>query len=208
LPREPEPHTTQIHSSAVQSGERCPSCGAPLAADQRYCLECGQRRGDPRLPFMDAVVLMEAVKRPPQAPPPPQKKKRSGISPNAALIAGVGTLLLALGVGVLIGRSGNHSTASTAPAAPIVIHGGGEESSTASTKGETSTGGGSAAKAKTKKQKAAAEKEAEAHPAAEEVLKPAAGVKLPPAKTQVGGKCEQGSAGCEGGEFTGNFFGE
>jgi hypothetical protein len=209
VPREPEPHTTQIHSSAVQSGERCPSCGAPLAADQRYCLECGQRRGDPRLPFMDAVVLMEAVKRPAQAPPPPAKKKRTGISPNAALIAGVGTLLLALGVGVLIGRSGNHSTASTAPAAPIVIHGGGEESATASsTKGGATTGGGKAAGAKTKKQKAAALKEAEAHPAAEEVLKPSSNVKLAEPKVKVGGKCEQGSAGCEGGEFTGNFFGE
>jgi hypothetical protein len=157
---------------------------------------------------MDAVVLMDAVKRPQQAPPPPQKKARTGISPNTALIAGVATLLLALGVGVLIGRSGNHAVADTAPAAPIVIHGGGEETATASTKGGTSTGGGAASKAKTKKQKAAAEKAAEAHPAAEEVLKPAGNVKLAEPKVKVGGKCEQGSAGCEGGEFTGNFFGE
>jgi hypothetical protein len=195
--------------SIPSGGERCPSCGAPMSNDQRYCLECGQRRGDPRLPFMDAVVLMNAVKQPQQAPPPAQKKTRTGISPNTALIAGVATLLLALGVGVLIGRSGNHAIADTAPAAPIVIHGGGgEESSTASTKGETSAGGGAASKAKTKKQKAAAEKEAEAHPAAEEVLKPSSNVKLAEPKVKVGGKCEQGSAGCEGGEFTGNFFGE
>lgn len=180
-----------------------------MSTDQRYCLECGQRRGDPRLPFMDAVVLMEAVKSPKQAPAPPSKKKaRTGISPNTALIAGVATLLLALGVGVLIGRSGNHAVADTTPA-PIVIHdGGGEETSTASTKGETSTGGGAATKAKTKKQKAAALKEAEAHPAAEEVLKPAGDIKLPPAKVKPGGKCEAGAAGCENGEFTGNFFGE
>jgi hypothetical protein len=180
-----------------------------MSNDQRYCLECGKRRGDPRLPFMDAVVLMDAVKRPAQAPPPEQKKKaRTGISPNTALIAGVATLLLALGVGVLIGRSGNHAIADTAPAAPIVIHSGGEEGTTASSKGSATTGGGAASKAKTKKQKAAAEKEAEAHPAAEEVLKPAAGVKLPPAKTQLGGKCEEGTAGCENGKFEGNFFGE
>ena len=44
--------------------EQCPSCGAQMAADQRYCLECGLRRGDPRLPFMDAVVFMDAIKRP------------------------------------------------------------------------------------------------------------------------------------------------
>src|SRR6188472_1980390 len=96
-----------------------------MAADQRYCLECGQRRGDPRLPFMDAVVLMDAVKRPRQAAPPPPKKKRTGVSPNAALIAGVGTLLLALGIGVLIGRSGNHDVASTTPAPQVIKVGGG-----------------------------------------------------------------------------------
>jgi hypothetical protein len=200
--------TTQIHSASVQGGERCPSCGGPLAADQRYCLECGQRRGDPRLPFMDAVVLMDAVKRPQQAAPPPAKKKRTVISPNAALIAGVGTLLLALGIGVLIGRSGNHEVAQTSAAPQVIKVGGGEESATASSKGGATTGGGAAGKAKTEKQKAAALKEAEAHPAAEEVLKPSAGVKLPPAKVQPGGKCEEGAAGCEGGKFTGNFFGE
>jgi hypothetical protein len=203
---EPEPPTTQVQTAAVQAGDRCVSCGAPMASDQRYCLECGRRRGDPRLPFMDAVVLMEAVKRPGRAVAPPPKKKRSGISPNAALIAGVGTLLLALGIGVLIGRSGSNDVASTAQPAPIVIHSGGGEEATAST-GNGSTGGGGAANAKTKKQKEAALKAAEKHPAAEGVLKPTAGVKLPPAKVKPGGKCEEGAAGCEGGKFTGNFFG-
>jgi hypothetical protein len=179
-----------------------------MAADQRYCLECGQRRGDPRLPFMDAVVLMDAVQRPQQAPPPPPaRKKRSGVSPNAALIAGVGTLLLALGIGVLIGRSGHQEVAQTAAAPQVIKVGGGsgEESATAS-KGNT-TGGG-ATNAKTKKQKEAALKEAESHPAAEEVLKPAGDVKLAPPTVKPGDKCEAGAAGCEGGKFTGNFFGE
>jgi hypothetical protein len=211
-PREPElpapsmAPSTHIQTSAGQAGDQCPSCGAVLATDQRYCLECGVRRGDPRLPFMDAVVLMDAVKRPRQAPPPPPKKKRSSISPNAALIAGVGTLLLALGIGVLIGRSGNHTAAPT-QSAPIVIKGGGEEASAAST-GKTTTGGGAAAnaKTKTKKQKEAALKASEKHPAAEEVLKPAAGVKLPPPTAQPGDPCESGTAGCEHGEQTGNYF--
>jgi hypothetical protein len=208
VPRQPEPPappTTQIQASAVQSGDQCASCGTPLAVDQRYCLECGQRRGDPRLPFMDAVVLMDAVQRPRQAPPPPPKKKRSGISPNAALIAGVGTLLLALGIGVLIGRSGSQEVASTAPAPPIVIHSGGEGEG-AESKGKTATTGGGAANAKTKKQKAAALKAAEAHPAAEEILKPKSGVKLPPSTVKPGDTCEAGAAGCQGGKFTGNFF--
>jgi hypothetical protein len=201
--------STHIQSPVGQAGDQCPSCGAVLAVDQRYCLECGHRRGDPRLPFMDAVVLMDAVKRPRQAPPPPPGKKRRGISPNAALIAGVGTLLLALGIGVLIGRSGHQEVAQTAAAPQVIKVGGtGKEEGSAASSAKTTTGGGAAASAKTKKQKATALKEAEKHPAAEEVLKPSAGVKLPPPKVQPGGKCESGTAGCENGEFNGNFFGE
>lgn len=193
-------------SPAQAEHETCNSCGATMASDQRYCLECGQRRGDPRLPFMDAVVLMDAVKRPAQAPPPPPKKKRS-ISPNAALIAGVGTLLLALGIGVLIGRSGNHEVAQTA-ATPQVITvqggGGGEEASSAS-KGKETTGGKNA-NLKSKQQKEAALKASEKHPASEEILHTAPGVKTPPPTVQPGDKCEKGAAGCENGKFTGNFF--
>ncbi len=157
---------------------------------------------------MDAVVLMDAVKQPRQTPPPPPKKKRTGISPNAALIAGVGTLLLALGIGVLIGRSGHQEVAQTAAAPQIIKVGGGSgETEATASKGKTTTGGG-AASAKTKKQKEAAAKAAEAHPAAEEVLHTKPGVKLAPPTVKPGDKCEAGAAGCENGEFTGNFFGE
>ena len=204
---------TPIQSAAVAgSGDNCANCGAPLAGDQRYCLQCGQRRGDPRLPFMDAVVLMDAVQRGQQGPPPPPpKKKRSGgISPNAALITGIGVLLLALGLGVLIGRSGNNDTTAGAPQTPQVITveggGGGGEEATASSGGESSAGGGKTPKSK--QASASKAKEAETQAGAEEVLKPAAGVKLPPAKVQPGGKCPPGSAGCKGEEFTGEFFGE
>jgi hypothetical protein len=206
MPPEPRQSTPQVHAAAVHGGDHCPSCGALLASDQRYCLECGQRRGDPRLPFMDAVVLMEAVKQPGQAPPPAPKKKRTGISPNAALIAGIGVLLLALGIGVLIGRSGNNEAAAPAQQAPIVVHtGGGSEESTAST-GKSTTGGGAASKTKTKKQKEAALQEAEKHPPAEKVLHTAPGVKLPPPTAKLGEHCENGTAGCEHGKQTGNFF--
>ena len=116
------------------AGEGCPTCGAHLAPDQRYCLECGHRRGDPRLPFMDAVVFMDAVNRPQQAsppPPPPPVQKRTGMSANAALVAGIGTLVLAIGVGVLIGRGGESGT-NTAAATPQIIKVGGGETETAS----------------------------------------------------------------------------
>jgi hypothetical protein len=192
-------------------GEQCPSCGMAVAADQRYCLHCGQRCGEPRLPFMNAVTFMDAMRAPSEAvagPAPQPQPRRRRISPNAALIAGVGTLLLAMGVGVLIGHSGNQSVATTAAAPQVItVHGGGgAETETAATanKGNAGTKGGK----KSKKASASAKKKAETGQGAEEVLKPSAGVKLPPATAEVGSKCEQGAAGCKGGEFTGEFFGE
>jgi len=189
------------------TGEKCPSCAAHVASDQRYCLRCGARCGEPRLPIMNAVTFMDAMK-PRQASAPPPKSKRRHVSPNAALIATVGTLLLAMGVGVLIGRSGNHSLTTPPAAAPIVIKGnGGEATETASTGKATTAGGGGGRKA-SKKRASTLKEEAETQAGAEEVLKPAAGVKLPPATIKPGAECQKGVAGCKGGEFTGEFFGE
>jgi len=180
-----------------------------MLADQRYCLECGHRRGDPRLPFMDAVVFMDAVKRPrAAAPAPPPSERRPRISANASLIAGVATLVLAIGVGVMIGRSGEGGSAPVASAAPQVIKvegGGGETASSAAAAG--SSIGGSGKTKKSAKAKTATDSSGTSAAAAE-VLKPAGDVKLPPPTVQPGGKCESGAAGCEGGEFTGDFFGE
>jgi hypothetical protein len=195
-------------------GDNCPSCGSAMAPDQRYCLACGARRGDPRLPFMDAVVFMEAMRQPQIAAsaPAPPPEKRSRMSPNASLVAGVATLVLAIGVGVLIGRSGESSSTQVANTTPQVIkvEGGGTETASASTssagKGQTSTGGnGSKKQAKAKAETGSSG----TSKAAEEVLKPSGDVKLPPPTTQVGGECEKGTAGCSSsGEFNGSFFGE
>jgi hypothetical protein len=153
---------------------------------------------------MDAVTFMDSMKQPREASAPPPQRPQRRVSSNMALFATIGVLLLAMGVGVLIGRSGNHSVASAPQSAPIVINKGGTEETgaTASTGGSGGTIGGSSKKVKPK----ALKKEAESQAGAESVLKPAAGVKLPPAKVEVGGKCESGTAGCENGEFTGNYF--
>jgi hypothetical protein len=192
-----------------------------MAADQRYCLECGNRRGDPRLPFMDAVVFMEAVRQPPQAatanpaPPPPPSEKRSSISANASLIAGVGTLLLALGIGVLIGKTGE-SGSSTAGGTPsvITVPAGGATAGTETGSGtkagggaKTASSGGKAGggdKAKAKEKLSAGS--SGATKGVEEVLKPTGNVKFAPEGVKKGGACEEGEAGCEGGKFTGGFF--
>jgi hypothetical protein len=204
---------TTAHSTLVATtGEQCPACGALMAADQRYCVECGQRRGDPRLPFMDAVVLMDTVIKGPRqtaAAPPPKKRRR--MSANATLVAGIGTLLLALGVGVLIGRSGEHSS-SGAGTTPVVVKVPGAGGEATGTTAETSTGkgsstGGSSAKAN-KAAAAAASKtgsSGQSH-AAEEILHPANGVKLPKPEAKLGEKCAKGTAGCTNGKFEGNYF--
>jgi hypothetical protein len=192
------------------SGEQCPACGALMAVDQRYCLECGQRRGEPRLPFMDAVVLMDTVvKGSRMTAPPSPRQKRPRLSANATLIAGIGTLLLALGIGVLIGRSGNH-TSSGASSTPVVVkvpNGSGEVAggTTARTKTGGSLGGSSTAKAR--KSASAAGKSGQSS-SVESVLTPAKGVRLPPPKAKLGEKCSGSTAGCKHGKFTGEFFGE
>lgn len=199
------------HSLVTATGDQCPSCSAAVAPDQRYCLHCGQRCGEPRLPIMNATTFMDTIKRPAAKPAAPAKPKRRRMSPNAALIAGVGTLLLAMGVGVLIGRSGDNQTTASTPVAPQIIKvpaGGEAEAATAST-GNGTKAGASGGGAKPKKQNTAAlKKEATTQKGAEEVLKPSAGVKLPPATVKPGGACSGDTAGCKGGEFTGEYFGE
>jgi hypothetical protein len=174
--------------------ERCAMCGATLAADQRYCVECGQRCGPSRLPFTDGIA--PRTDSSPRAEP---QRGRTRASVNATLIAGIGTLLLALGVGVLIGRLGTSST--KAPPVQVVTvagtgtgsGGAGTTAGTASTESQTS---GTAAKAtKTAAAAAAAAKSAKAKAPAVPVTK----------VVKIGSK---GSGpGYQHGHFTGNFFG-
>jgi hypothetical protein len=195
--------------------DACPSCGSQLAADQRYCLHCGQRRGDPRLPVMDAVQFMEASRRPAQpqgaATPVPPSSRRRLLSANASMVAAVATLVLAMGVGVLIGQSGGDSSNASAPAPQIIRVGGGAE--TAST---ASAGGNASASKASSKQKSANVNKAKAKAstgasgaskATEEVYEPAAGVKIAPPEQKLGGECDPSVAGCgSNGKFEGTFF--
>jgi hypothetical protein len=117
-------------------GEPCANCGALLARDQRYCLECGTRRAgmgallsdapDPRRP--PAPLTAERVPGEPALPPFEPAWRLDG-----GLLAGVGCLLLALLVGVLIGRSGAGGDNAKAPAPQVVTVGGPAASTAAAT---------------------------------------------------------------------------
>jgi hypothetical protein len=98
--------------------ESCRKCRAPLAEDQRYCLNCGARVGDPRLDF-SRYEAPGARPEKPLAAPEPAKPERD-YTPLAAVggIAVLGAMLL---IGVLIGKGGGE-TAATPP--PVIVQGG------------------------------------------------------------------------------------
>jgi hypothetical protein len=182
-------------------GERCSDCGAPLASDQRYCIECGQRRGKPRF----------SVASPSTTVAPPKRERRRLPRPSgpagATLVAGVATLLLAMGVGFEIGHSNAATNKTTAAAPPevITVNGGGGSSGTATT---ASTNNATSSK-KTKTPKAHKETKVvvqKANDAASKALGTSSKNLASNPTVQQGQSCT-GGAGCQGGKFTGNFFG-
>lgn len=123
--------TTQVLGEA---GEACRGCGAPLAADQRYCLNCGKRRGDPRIDFQRHIPPAGAASANGTAPaaaqsggeviqhqPPQDKGPQRDYTPLAA-VGGIAVLGVMLLIGVLIGKGDNSGTV-PAPA-PVVLQGG------------------------------------------------------------------------------------
>lgn len=144
----------------------CPSCGAALADDQRYCLNCGQRQGEPRVDFRQHLEAKDAAAKPLAPPtgvaaapggaspePPPQKPQRD-YAPLAAA-GGIAVLGIMLLIGVLIGRgTGDANDSSAAPqvvtvgAAPAASGAKEAESSGGGGKGEKKGAGGKSAKKK------------------------------------------------------------
>lgn len=112
-----QPTTTMLG----EEGEPCSSCGFPLATDQRYCLNCGTRRSEPRLDYMEYVsgpggaTSAEMPATPaglPVSDAQPVGSRRDA-SPLVA-VGGIGILGLMLLVGVLIGRGGGETQSAPA----------------------------------------------------------------------------------------------
>lgn len=144
----------------------CPSCGAALADDQRYCLNCGQRQGEPRVDFRQHLEAKDAAAKapaaapgaatPPSTPPNPPQKPQRDYAPLAAA-GGIAVLGIMLLIGVLIGRGTGDSNDSAA--APQVVTVGAAPAATAPKQAEGSSDAGQGGKkggGKSAKQKNAA----------------------------------------------------
>jgi hypothetical protein len=169
-------------SPATGVGESCAVCGAPLADDQRYCLECGERRSP-----ISSVLLggpptrgeqqSSASVSPPSAPPAIPGQGGAGADGGrggaVTVIAGVGVLLLAMGIGVLIGRSGDSKPAA-APAQVISVAQPGATTGAVTTPTPTpgaSTKSGAPSSKQGAKKGASGVGSSESHPAPATVLK-------------------------------------
>jgi hypothetical protein len=103
----------------------CPNCNALTASDQRYCLNCGQRLAEPRVEFRHALGLAPVPAT--GSGTPSRWDQRTPVVTVSAIAA----VLLALGVGIVIGR-GNGPTSS--PRAQVVtVNSGGGSAAAAST---------------------------------------------------------------------------
>lgn len=101
-------------------GEPCSSCSSPLAADQRYCLNCGRARAGGRVPYRELLsghAVDEVIAAPPPIAPP---RRRLAPALGSAAAGAAGAVLLGLGVlaGVLIAGSGNDRPQTVAAAPP------------------------------------------------------------------------------------------
>ncbi len=103
---------TTEQTKAAGDGGTCPECGSALAADQRYCLNCGWRRGEARVDYETQILRggQPAMAGGPAA-------ATSGPSPQWSPVLAIGAIAL-LGVflllGVLIGKKDTNTTQTVA----------------------------------------------------------------------------------------------
>lgn len=86
-----------------QAIEPCEECGAPMDPQQRYCVNCAARRGNGANPSSRYFATMSKRSRRPLTGPAPKQSPTS----RAAAVAFFALLPLAVGLGLVIGRSGS-----------------------------------------------------------------------------------------------------
>ncbi len=88
------------------SYEPCEECGAPLDPQQRYCVQCAARRGNGANPSSRYFAAMSKRARRPLTRP----QAKGGSGSRAAAVAFFALLPVAVGIGVVVGRSGSDGT--------------------------------------------------------------------------------------------------
>lgn len=129
---------TTIQTSVSPGLLACPECEAALESTQRYCVRCGARNQAADSPPARYFAAAAQRRRAPAAAP-----RRRGVGIGSAVLLAV--LPLALGVGVLVGRSGGDDGLAEAlrKQPPTVVNVGGGGGAPAA----TAAGGGAAATA-------------------------------------------------------------
>lgn len=86
-----------------QPFEPCEECGSPMDPQQRYCVNCAARRGNGANPASRYFAMMSKRSRRPLTGPAAKQSPTS----RAAAVAFFSLLPLAVGLGLVIGRSGS-----------------------------------------------------------------------------------------------------
>ncbi|HEY2180986.1 MAG TPA: hypothetical protein VGH09_04855 [Solirubrobacteraceae bacterium] len=175
-----------------QAGAACANCGAPLAADQRYCLSCGQAASPVRLAFLDVLERDGARGASQQTleltatgytPTADARGTNAWLRRNTGLLALLGVLVLCLIAGLLVGHW--VSQGSKAPAKQVVEVKGLSGLAAAPAAAATTTpspAAGSTAAAKETAKEAAEAKASEAKETKAEKAPPPKPVKVAPTK--------------------------
>jgi hypothetical protein len=97
-----------------QPGAACAHCGAPLVADQRYCLSCGQPATPVRLAFLDVLqgekgasgVAQQTIEMSPAGyvPVGDSRGANGWLRRNSGLLGLLAVLVLCLIAGLLVGH--------------------------------------------------------------------------------------------------------
>lgn len=94
---------------AAPAHEQCEQCGAPVESTQRYCVVCGAHRRHVRDPAGRHFAARASRARGSAAARPPERSRKGTSSLLTAVI--LAAVPLAIGLGVLVGRSSNNSDA-------------------------------------------------------------------------------------------------
>jgi hypothetical protein len=98
---------TAIETKSPVGHEPCEECGAAMAPQQRYCVNCAARRGNGANPSSRYFAAMSVKARRPLTGP---KREKAAPASRAAAVGFFALLPIAVALGVIVGRGDSGST--------------------------------------------------------------------------------------------------